>query len=120
MFVAGENSGDQHAARLIGELRQRDPSLHCFGFRGRSHGSRWFESSWRILQRVPIIGLSQAIRHYPTLRRLFSRAVDLLASRRPNALVLVDYPGFNLRLAQEAKSWNSSYLLYFAAGVGLE
>ncbi|AXA36057.1 MAG: lipid-A-disaccharide synthase [Candidatus Hydrogenedentota bacterium] len=117
MFVAGENSGDQHAARLIGELRQRDPSLHCFGFGGEAMAHAGLELVENLAQRVPIIGLSQAIRHYPTLRRLFSRAVDLLASRRPNALVLVDYPGFNLRLAQEAKKLGIPVIYYISPQV---
>lgn len=103
MFVAGENSGDLHAARLIGELRALEPGLECFGFGGDRMQAAGMRLDENLAQKLPIIGATQALRNYGRLRDLFRRASRMLAGERPDALVLVDYPGFNLRVAREAK-----------------
>lgn len=103
MFVAGENSGDLHAARVITELRALAPDLRCFGFGGERMRAAGMRLDENLAQKLPIIGATQALRNYGHLRALFQRATRMLAAERPDALVLVDYPGFNLRVAREAK-----------------
>jgi lipid-A-disaccharide synthase len=65
----------------------------------------------------PIIGITQALYHYPQLKQLFRQACALLESKRPDALVLVDYPGFNLRLAQQAARLGIPVIYYIAPQV---
>jgi len=102
MFVAGENSGDQHAARLIRHLLEMAPETQCFGFGGVAMARAGMRLDENLAQKMPIIGLSQALKNYGRLRALLSRAEKILDSERPDAVVTVDYPGFNLRVAEAA------------------
>lgn len=117
MFVAGENSADQHASRLILELKTQLPNLECFGYGGTKMAAAGMRLDVNLAEGLPIIGITQAVKHYPELRRLFSRAKELLATERPDALVLVDYPGFNLRLAREAVKLDIPVIYFIAPQV---
>lgn len=117
MFVAGESSGDRHAAHLIRELRAIQPALTCFGYGGKLMAEAGMEVDVNLAERLPIIGISQAFGHLPELHRLWRRACHMLAHRRPDALVLVDYPGFNLRLSKEAKRLGIPVIYYIAPQV---
>ena len=103
MFVAGENSGDLHGARLIAELRRRQPDLECFGFGGDRMAAAGMRLDENLAQKLPIMGATQVLRNYGKIRNLLQRAYTMLASERPDAIVVIDYPGFNLRVATEAK-----------------
>jgi lipid-A-disaccharide synthase len=107
MFVAGENSGDQHAARVIERLRELVPGIECFGFGGDRMEAAGMRLEENLAQKLPVIGFTQVIRNYRKLKSLLARGERMLLEEKPDALVLVDYPGFNLRLAKAA----------FAAGV---
>lgn len=103
MFVAGENSGDLHGSRLIAELRHREPEIECFGFGGDRMAAQGMRLDENLAQKLPIMGATQVIRNYGKIRNLLQRAYAMLATERPDAVVLIDYPGFNLRVATEAK-----------------
>ncbi len=98
-FVAGEVSGDIQAAHLIEELRRRDPRIETMGVGGARMAaagmSVLFDSS-----RWGVIGHVEPLRRAPEFLRAL-RAVGAAVRRiSPDVLVLVDFPGFNLRLAQ--------------------
>ncbi len=101
-LVAGETSGDRHAAALVRELHRLEPSLACTGLGGPQMGAAGVELVADLTQHA-VVGIVEVLRHLGTLRRLFRQAVDALDAQRPDAVVLVDYPGFNLRFAREAK-----------------
>ncbi|MGH9475821.1 MAG: lipid-A-disaccharide synthase [Terriglobales bacterium] len=101
MIVAGEASGDAHAAELITELRTRYPRLHFFG----CGGERMAAAGCELLvhdRQLAVMGLIEVVRHLPRLRRLLSALKAALCARRPQGLILVDFPDFNLRLAAVA------------------
>lgn len=102
MFVAGENSGDQHAARLIRHLLQLAPSAECFGYGGVAMERAGMRLDENLAQKMPVIGLSQALKNYGRIKALLARTETTLDSERPDVVVVVDYPGFNLRVAQAA------------------
>lgn len=100
-FVAGEASGDARGAELIRALRERNPSLDLYGAGGREmraligdHFADWADEA--------VIGLWDVLKKYGYFRGQFNRMLAELAVVQPDALVLIDYPGFNLRLAREA------------------
>lgn len=100
--VAGEASGDLHAAAVVGKLRELDPSLEAFGFGGDLLAAEGV----RILHHVRelgIVGLSNVIRHLGMFRRVFRELLDEIRRERPDVIVLVDYPDFNLRLAHAVR-----------------
>ncbi len=101
-IVAGESSGDLHGARLAKELKALSPNLELTGF----GGAAMREAGVEILEdptRIAVIGLVEVLRHFSEFKKLFRSAVRVLEERRPDLVVLIDYPGFNLRLAREVK-----------------
>ena len=112
MLVAGEASGDEHAARLIRRLRETG-DCECFGMGGaamRDAGARLLVDSTALA----VVGIVEVIRYYPALRRAFRTLVRALRRERPALLVLVDYPEFNLRLARVASRLGVPVLFYIA------
>ena len=101
MVVAGEVSGDQHAARLVRDLRAARQDVEFFGIGGdalRREGVRTVVDA----RDMAVVGFLEVLARYPFFRRVFRQMTDLLAAEKPDALLLVDYPGFNLRLAEKA------------------
>ncbi len=102
-LVAGENSGDSRGAELMQALRERDPA---FIFHGRGGGKMaalaepGFED-W--VEDAGVIGFVDVVKKYPWFRRKFAGTLDAIARLRPDAVILIDYPGFNLRLAAALK-----------------
>lgn len=64
-----------------------------------------------------IMGFAEVLKHFPEIRRLFLDTVDHLRKVRPDVLVLVDYPGFNIRLAKEARKLNIRIVYYISPQV---
>jgi len=99
-FVAGESSADNHGAALMRALQNLDIDLNFIG-RGGPHmraiaGERF--ENW--IDRSGVLGLWEVIRHYGYFRRQFRATLRDIEDSRPDAIVLIDYPGFNLRLAR--------------------
>ena len=116
MIVAGEASGDQHAARLARRLYRRAPGLELIGMGGnamRAAGVRILVDSTELA----VVGVVEVLRHYPRLRTALRRLQEALRTHRPGLLVLVDYPDFNLRLARAAKALGIPVLYYVSPQV---
>lgn len=101
MLSAGEVSGDLHGSYLIKAINQRLPETKFFGIGGNRMQQQGMELLYHINQ-MNIIGFIEVIKHIPFLRRTFSRLQKELSRRRPDLIILIDYPGFNLRLAKIA------------------
>src|SRR5437764_2311342 len=99
-FVAGECSGDDHGAALLKALRARVPEMRFAGRGGpkmRALAGAKFRD-W--IDDTAVVGLWEVIRRYPFFRKQFQATISEIDAARPNAVVLIDYPGFNLRLAR--------------------
>lgn len=112
VFVAGEESGDRHAADLIQALLTQKPDLVISGIGGQHMRDAGAEVIYD-LARFGVTGLVEVIRHARTIREAFKRIKAHLIKTKPDLLVLVDYPGFNLRLAQFAKKTLGLTILYY-------
>ncbi len=101
MLVAGETSGDAHAASLVRALRERAPSARFEFFGGTQNEMRreGVESVVRT-DELSITGLLEIARALPRFRRAYAELKSAGLGRRPDAVVLVDWPDFNLRLAR--------------------
>ena len=98
-FVAGERSGDNHGAALLKALRARAPEMRFVGRGGpkmRAVAGGKFRD-W--IDYTAVVGLWEVIRRYPFFRKQFQATISEIDAARPSAVVLIDYPGFNLRLA---------------------
>ncbi len=98
-FVAGERSGDDHGAALLKALRVRVPEMRFAGRGGpkmRALAGGKFRD-W--IDDTAVVGLWEVIRRYPFFRKQFQATISEIEAVKPRAVVLIDYPGFNLRLA---------------------
>src|SRR5262245_39407071 len=98
MIVAGEPSGDAHAAALVNALRATNPNLSFFGATGplmRAAGVDTVVNS----DDLAIMGIVEVGLALPRFIRAFRKLRDAAVQRAPDAVVLVDWPEFNLRLA---------------------
>lgn len=102
-FSAGEPSGDLHGSNLIRALRSRRPDLHLTGFGGPKMAAAGAELLFPLTD-LAVMGFRRVVRHLPTFFRLGDRAERYFRTSRPDALVLIDYPGFNFALAERAQA----------------
>lgn len=99
LFLAGEHSGDQHAAKVAADLRQRQPDWRIAAVGGPALQQAGADLLYD-LTRDSVVGLVEVLRHYRHFKALFHALLDWIARHRPRLVVMVDYPGFNLRLAE--------------------
>lgn len=99
LVIAGEHSGDQHAARMVAEACAADPSLRVCALGGEEL-ARAGAQLLHDLTASSVVGVAEVLKHYGYFKRLFEQCVDWIAEHRPRAICFVDYPGFNLRLAK--------------------
>jgi lipid-A-disaccharide synthase len=98
---AGEPSGDLHGANLIRALRQRCPDVECVGFGGEQMEA----AGGRLLYplcRLAVMWVARVVARFHVFLQLLSRADRYFRHRRPDAVVLIDYPGFHWWLARRA------------------
>jgi lipid-A-disaccharide synthase len=113
MLVVGEASGDIHGAHLVKALKKRDPNLRFFGVAGEQLSQTNFEVLFNVSQLaglglVELFGsLGNIVQAYRILRRA-------MRERKPDLVVLIDFPEFNLRLARLAKELAIPVLYYIS------
>ncbi len=98
LIIAGEHSGDEHAAHLVAGLKARDPGMRiaCLGgVQLQAAGAQLLYD----LTAVSIIGFVEVLKHYNFFKSLFDQTLDWIERYQPREVCFVDYPGFNLRLA---------------------
>jgi lipid-A-disaccharide synthase len=99
IFVAGEHSGDQHAARVVMEIKKKHPGLRIAAFGGpalRDAGATLLVD----ITKFAMVGVYDVLLNVFSLSRLLKQVFRWIRENRPRAVCLVDYPGFNLRLAR--------------------
>jgi lipid-A-disaccharide synthase len=102
-FSVGEPSGDLHAANLLAQLRRHKPGLHATGLGGRkmqAAGCRLL----RDMSDLAVMGLFPVVARLPEFFRLLKQVESHMDRQRPDAVVLIDYPGFNWHVARKAKA----------------
>ncbi len=116
MLIAGEASGDLHGGKLVAALRGLEPELELFGVGGDRMAAAGMELYYHVND-LAYIGFIEVARHYLYFRRVFNRLIEVVKSRRPEVVVLIDYPGFNLRFAKAVKKLGISTFYYIAPQV---
>jgi len=103
-FVAGEVSADNHGAALIRSLRELDGTLNFVGRGGpqMQQVARGQFKNW--IGEAAVLGLWEVLRKYGYFRKQFHETLREIQQSKPDAVVLIDYPGFNLRLARALRS----------------
>ncbi len=116
MIVAGEASGDIYGADLAQKALLQDPGLHFFGIGGdlmREAGVETLVDS----ADMAVMGLVEVLKHFGVISSAFLRLKKILREDPPELLILIDYPGFNIRLAKAAKKAGVKVLYYISPKV---
>ncbi|MBI5233542.1 MAG: lipid-A-disaccharide synthase [Deltaproteobacteria bacterium] len=115
LIIAGEESGERHGAELISELKAICPAIRIIGM-----GGHWMREAGQIgldYKEVSVVGLVEVIGKLPAIFNAFRRLKAMLDRERPSAVVLIDFPDFNLRFAKEAKKRNIPVIYYISPQV---
>lgn len=115
-FLAGEASGDNHGAELMRSLRQCDADLNFLGRGGPQMKAIAGEQFTNWIDDAAVLGLSDVIKNYGFFREKFRETLAEIEKSKPDAVVLIDYPGFNLRLARALRRNNGSKSARSAGG----
>jgi len=102
LIIAGEHSGDAHAARVLRAMKARMPDLEVRGFGGDRLAAEGMEVREHVRE-LSVMGIWEVLKRYGYFRRVFHALVAEARSWRPDAVLMVDYPGFNLRFAKAVK-----------------
>lgn len=97
LIIAGEHSGDQHAAQMVKKIKSKRPELYICALGGpelEASGAHLL----RDLTEHSVVGFIEVMRDYSFFELLFSATTDWIRIYRPRVVVFVDYPGFNLRI----------------------
>lgn len=116
LFVVGEPSGDLHAAKVAEALRAAEPDRPLVGVGGermRAAGVTLIEHS----ERLAAIGFVEVLRHIPRHWQLLRTLKSRLASEQVGLVILMDYPGFNMRVAEAAHAAGVPVLYYITPQV---
>ena len=122
MFIAGEASGDTLAAELAKALAASPGGEHFsfFGAGGPRMAAAGVDLAFDLTEHA-VVGIVEVLKNYGKFKRFFNQLLDLAAARKPDFIILVDYPGFNLRFAKALKervrasaisTWNPKIVYY--------
>ena len=106
MLIAGEASGDLHASRLINAISRRQPDAQFTIIGGDLMAAEAGVAPVIHYRDMAYMGFSEVLRHLGPIFRNLRTAKESLRAERPDALILADYPSFNLKVAKEAKKLN--------------
>ncbi len=98
-IVAGEESGDIHGAKLMEQITIKCPESTFIGHGGNKMKSAGLEIMEHVND-LAIIGFTEVVRHLPYMMNVMGQTLGKIREARPIRLILIDYPGFNLRLAK--------------------
>ncbi len=113
MIVAGEASGDIYGAGLVRAVHEADPDITFFGI----GGARMREAGCENLvdsSDMAVVGFVEVLKHFDVIAAAFLKLKKILLKTPPELLILIDYPGFNLRLAKIAKRAGVKVLYYIS------
>jgi lipid-A-disaccharide synthase len=111
LVIAGEDSGDMHAADVIRALKEKRADVNVWGIGGdklRAEGMELLHDT----REMDVLGIVEVLKRYSFFKRTFNEVLVEADQRKPDAALLVDYPGFNLRLAAELKKRGIKVLYY--------
>ncbi|HHH54518.1 MAG TPA: lipid-A-disaccharide synthase [Bacteroidetes bacterium] len=115
-IIAGEPSGDMHAANLVKAMYRINPKLEIKGFGGEKMAKAGVDIT-RDLDKLSFVGFFEILKHLKTIKENFDIAKKDILDFKPKAIILIDYPGFNLRIAKWAKSKGIKIYYYIAPQV---
>lgn len=113
LIVAGEVSGDIHGGKLVKAIKELSPEINIAGIGGDNMSSAGMKLL-RNVNEMSFLGFTEIIKHLPFVRKVMNELLKWIEIERPKVVVLIDYPGFNLRLAEKAKNLGCKIIYYIS------
>ena len=115
-IIAGEASGDLHGSNLIREMKKNDPAadIRCWG------GDKMEAAGAKLVKHyrdLAFMGFTEVIKNLPTILKNLRFCKEDILAFKPDAIILVDYPGFNLRIAKWSKEKGFRIIYYISPQV---
>jgi len=116
MIIAGEASGDLHGAGVIRELKRLSPKVEVFGVGGDKMRREGMQLIYHVNE-LSFMGFMEVLKHLPVIQSVKRTLESVLRYRKPEVVLLIDYPGFNLRFAATAKRCGAKVVYYISPQV---
>ena len=112
LIIAGERSGDIHGGMLMKSLQKIEPTINFIGIGGKSMESAGLQSMFPI-NKMAIVGFVEVIKHLKFFKQVEKTILDEIANNTPDRIILIDFPGFNLRIAKKIKATHQIPITYY-------
>lgn len=116
MIVSGEASGDIHGSNLVKAMLAKDPNLSFYGMGGMESAGAGVDILFEA-HKVSVVGIAEIISHLPDILAAKKTLQDFLRNQRPDLLIIIDFPDFNLMLASFARKLNIPVFYYITPQV---
>lgn len=116
LIIAAEASSALYAQRLLEHWRNQKLKVKAFGIGNKAMVDLGFEAIGRA-EDLAVVGLTEVIKHYGQIKKVFYKLIEEVESRRPKVILLLDYPDFNLRLAKKLKKYQIPIIYYISPQV---
>ena len=110
-IIAGEPSGDIHAANLVKAIKKQSPNINFIGTGGDKMKMEGVNILTHIDQ-LSVMGFVEVLKHLPRILIIMNKTIRQIKEINPDKIILVDYPGFNLRLSKKNKTFKYSYYIF--------
>lgn len=111
-IIAGEASGDSHAGALIEKLKLLNPVINVSGIGGKELESRGVNIIYPYSE-VNFIGFTAVLKNLPAIKKKLNEAVTYAKEFNPDVIILVDFPGFNLKFAEMVRKFYTGKIVYY-------
>ncbi len=116
LVIAGEASGDLHGSGVVRELKQRYPDADIYGIGGDLMQRAGMELVYHIRE-ISVMGFWEVLTHLPVIRSMERAMMTIARVRKPDVVLLIDYPGFNLRFAKKVRPLGCKIVYYISPQV---
>jgi lipid-A-disaccharide synthase len=116
MIIAGEASGDLHGAGLITAMHSIQPGIKFFGIGGDKMISAGMDAQFNA-KKMAFLGFIEVLRHIPYIKKVENTLLNKIKEENIKTVILIDYPGFNLRFARKAKAMGLKIIYYISPQV---
>ena len=113
LIIAGELSGDVQGGKLVAAIKELSPDIKVTGIGGDNMEAAGMELLHHIRE-MSFLGFTEVLKHLPFIRKIMNELTDWIETNRPETILLIDYPGFNLKLAARAKKLGCRVVYYIS------
>ncbi|MEW5758643.1 MAG: lipid-A-disaccharide synthase [Candidatus Omnitrophota bacterium] len=115
-IVAGELSSDTYAANLVKSIKLINPAIDFYGLGGKKMSDVGVKIYHNLVD-LAVVGFFEVLKNYPKFKAIFNDTLSIIDILKPDCIILIDYPGFNLRLAKEIKKRKIKIIYYISPQV---